>query len=93
MESSKLYKITLKHLMLKGEKKIGMQFYPNKVMNALVRSLPYVKFNKQFNMAYITNTKENLDLIFNVFRGVAWVDGKYFFLNKTLNNNNLAISK
>jgi integrase/recombinase XerD len=55
--------------------------------------LPYVKFNKQFNMAYITNTKENLDLIFNVFRGVAWVDGKYFFLNKTLNNNNLAISK
>ncbi len=93
MEASKLYKITLKHLMLKGEKKIGMQFYPNKVMNALVRSLPYVKFNKQFNMAYITNTKENLDLIFNVFRGVAWVDGKYFFLNKTLNNNNLAISK
>ena len=93
MESSKLYKITLKHLMLKGEKKIGMQFYPNKVMNALVRSLPYVKFNKQFNMAYITNTKENLDLIFNVFRGVAWVDGKYFFLNKILNNNNLAISK
>ena len=92
MESSKLHKITLKHLLLRGEKKIGMQFYPNKVMNALVKSLPNVKFNKQYNMAYIANTKENLDFIINTFRGVAWVDCNYFLDKKPVNKlNNLSL--
>jgi len=77
-------KITLKHLFIRGEKKIGLQFYPNKVLNALVKGLPEVKFSKQFNMAYIDNNKQNICLILNTFRGVAWVDGKYFFDKKNI---------
>ena len=78
-----MHKITLKHLLIRGEKKIGLQFYPNKVLNALVKGLPNIKFSKQFNMTYIANTKENIDLIFNTFRGVCWVDGKHFFGNSS----------
>ncbi len=84
MESPKMSKITLKHLFIRGEKKIGLQFYPNKVLNALVKGLPEVKFSKQFNMAYIDNNKQNICLILNTFRGVAWVDGKYFFDKKNI---------
>jgi integrase/recombinase XerD len=88
MESPKMNRVTLKHLFINGEKKIGLQFYPNKVLNALVKGLPEVKFSKQFNMAYVLNTKENLDLIFNTFRGVAWIDGKYFYDKKPVNTTN-----
>lgn len=83
MNPSVLYKITLKHLFIKNEKQIGLQFYPNKVLNALVKGLPNVRWSNQFGMAYILNTEANIDLIFNTFRGVAWVNGKHFFGNAT----------
>ena len=83
MNPSVLYKITLKHLFIKNEKQIGLQFYPNKVLNALVKGLPNVRWSNHFGMAYILNTEANIDLIFNTFRGVAWVNGKHFFGNAT----------
>jgi site-specific recombinase XerD len=92
MANQILYKISLKHLMLKGKKQIGLQFYPNKVMNALVKSLPGIKWSKEFNMAYVLNKKNNLGLIFNTFKGVAWVDCNYFFINRPLPNNNKDVS-
>ena len=78
MESPKMSKITLKHLFINGEKKIGLQFYPNKVLNALVKGLPSVRWSNTYSMAHLPNTKENLDLIFSTFRGVAWVNCNYF---------------
>ncbi len=33
-------------------------------------------------MAYIKNTSENLDLIYTDFKGIAWVNGNYFFDKK-----------
>lgn len=74
--------------MIKGEKQIGLQFYPNKVINALIKGLPHIKWSKEFNMAYIINTPENVNLIFDTFRGIAWVDGKYFFDKKPVNTTN-----
>ena len=90
MESSKMQQVTLKHLLINGERKIGLQFYPNKILNALVKGLPGVRWSKQFNMAHIDNNKQNISLILNTFRGVAWVDGKYFFDKKPVNANNKA---
>ncbi|MFT7085868.1 MAG: site-specific recombinase XerD [Vicingaceae bacterium] len=83
MESPKIYRITLKHLLIDGKKKIGLQFYPNKVMNALVKGLPEVRWSKRFNMTYIPNEKQNINVILQTFKGVAWVDGKYFFDKKS----------
>ena len=85
MNSPKMHRITLKHLLIKGEKKIGLQFYPNKVLNALVKGLPGVRWSNTLSMVHIPNTKENLNLIFNTFRGLAWIDGKYFFNDRPLN--------
>jgi integrase/recombinase XerD len=56
--------VTLKHLLIKEERFIGLQFNTDKVIHALVKQLPDVKWSTRFSMAYILNTKEHLDLIF-----------------------------
>jgi len=61
-----------------------MKFYPDKVIQALIKTLPGIKWRKEFGMAYIPNNKTNFDLIYQTFKGVAWIDGKYFFTNRPL---------
>jgi len=73
--------ITLKHLLLNSKKYIGLQFYANKVLNIIIQELEDVQWSEEFNMYYLPNTSKNLDAIFNLFRGVAWIDSKYFFEN------------
>ncbi|MFD2562690.1 site-specific tyrosine recombinase/integron integrase [Aquimarina rubra] len=79
--------ITLKHLMIDQQKMIGLQFYPDKVIQALIKELPNPKWSEQFGMVYIANTKKNLDLIFEKFRGVAWVNCNFFFKEKVIREN------
>ncbi len=81
--------ITLKHLLINGEKKIGIQFYPDKVIQALIKQLPEPKWNNKFQMAYISNNKKNLDEIFDIFRGIAWINGNHFFKEKVIRNNEM----
>jgi len=78
--------ITLKHLLVKGEKMIGLKFYPNKVIQALIKELPNIKWSNEFEMAYLPNKKANLDMIYSIFKGVAWIDGKYFYTNRPLHD-------
>lgn len=83
--------ITLKHLMVDQQKMIGLQFYPDKVIQALIKELPNPRWSNQYGMVYIVNTKRNLDLIFNKFKGVAWINTNTFFKDKPLSNDNKAI--
>ena len=53
--------ITLKHLLIDGKKKIGLQYYPSKVINALVKQLPNTKWSEKYSMVYLANTKSNLN--------------------------------
>lgn len=78
--------VTLKHLVINEQKMIGLKFYPDKVIQALIKELPDVKWSNEFGMAYISNSSINLSLIYNSFRGVAWIDGKYFYHSKPLKN-------
>ena len=78
--------ITIRHLFINNAKQIGIQFYPDKVIQALVKDLPQPKWSSEHNMAYILNSKENLSVLFEKFRGIAWVNCNYFFENKTLHN-------
>lgn len=71
--------ITLKNLMIAQERCIGLKFYSDIVIQALVNDLPGVKWSEEFNMNYISNTSSNLDLLFKTFRGVAWVNCNHFF--------------
>ncbi len=80
--------VTLKHLLIKEKRFIGLQFNTDKVIHALVKQLPDVKWSNSFNMAYILNTKENLDQIFKIFNGVVWVNCNYFFDKSTVKETN-----
>jgi len=91
MENKLQLSITLKHLLIKKIQCIGLQYHSNKVIDALVKALPDPRWSQQFDMVYIVNTKANLNLIFEKFRGVAWVNCNYFFQDRILNHDNLEI--
>lgn len=74
--------ITLKHLLIEGEKKIGLQFYPDKNLMGLVNDLPEVQWNDTIGMPFLPNTPDNLKLIFKTFKGTAWINGNYFYSNR-----------
>jgi len=38
-------------------------------------------------MAFIPNTKMNLNLIFKTFKGVCWINTKHFFVNRPIDTN------
>ncbi|WP_459209095.1 site-specific tyrosine recombinase/integron integrase [Aquimarina rhabdastrellae] len=66
---------------------IGIQFYPDKVIQALIKELPNPRWSKEFSMVYIINTKENLTEVFKKFRGVAWINSNSFFKEKVIRDN------
>ena len=81
---NKLKRVTLKHVVINNKKMIGMQFYPDKVLQALIKQLPSAKWHNEANLACILNSPQNLSLIYFTFKGVAYIDGKYFYRNKPL---------
>lgn len=80
--------LTLKHLMIDQQKCIGLHFYSDRVLLALVKELPDVQWSEDYNMHYIKNNSKNLDAIYKQFRGVAWVNSNYFFSNSCFSRNN-----
>lgn len=80
--------ITLYHLMINNQKMIGIKFSPDKLIQNLIKGLPNPKWSQQYNMAYIENTKENLGIIFNTFKGVVWINYNRFLTNKPINTHN-----
>ena len=80
--------ITLKHLLIDEQKMIGLKFYPNKVVQALIKELSSPKWSEKYNMVYLPNNQENLTKIFNKFKGVAWINCNHFFPNKPLHLEN-----
>jgi hypothetical protein len=79
--------ITLKHLFIDGQKQIGLKFYRDKIIDLCVEALPNIRWSKEFSMPYILNTKQNLELIFKTFRGVARLNCNSFFGNKPILRN------
>lgn len=77
--------ITLKHLLIDKKKYIGLKFYPDKVIQALVKTIPGIKWSNQYSMVYAPNNKVVLDSIFDTFRGTAWVNTSSFFTNRPIN--------
>lgn len=71
--------ITLKHLLIKGRKCIGLLYYSDKVIEALANQLPDLEFSEEFHMHYVPNTKHHIDNIFKTFRGVVWLNCGLFF--------------
>ena len=51
--------VTLKHLLIDQKKCIGLQFNPNKVVQALIDTLPDLSWSTEFLMFYVLNNKTN----------------------------------
>ena len=83
-----LKSITLYHLMINDQKMVGIKFSPDKLIQALIKGLPNPKWSRQYNMAYIPNTKRNLGIIFNTFKGVVWINYNRFLTKKRGNTTN-----
>lgn len=82
MNSFKKPHITLKHLLIDGEKQIGLKFYPNRSIEQIVKTLPTSRFSPTYNMYYVFNDKSNLHLIFELLKPIAWINGSAFFPKK-----------
>jgi site-specific recombinase XerD len=80
-------RITLKNLFIDEQRQIGLQFYPDHVLQALVKTLPDVQWSQQFGMVYIFNNPSNLDLLFKTFSGIAWLDCGLFMGRRTRKDN------
>ena len=78
--------ITLKHLSIADTQCIGLQFHANKYLQEKVNLLPDIAWSDTYQMYFIPNTQSNLQLIYKIFKGIAWINGNYFFQNKPLTN-------
>lgn len=79
--------ITLKHLLIRHEKMIGIQFQTSKLIQNLIKTLPNPRWSEEHNAVYIKNNPTNLTLIFDTFRGVAWIDTRLFISDKPIKDN------
>lgn len=83
----KLATITIRHLVIKNERMVGLEFINNPGIQAIVSTLPEVQWSKKFRIYYIKNSKSNLDIIFTIFKGIAWINCKYFYKDRLVNTN------
>ena len=78
--------ITLKHLSIDKRPCIGLQFRAHRDLQQKVNLLPNIEWSENYQMYFLPNTKENIQLIYRLFKGLAWINGNYFFHNKPLVN-------
>lgn len=74
--------------MIDDRKMIGIKFLPDRLIQNLIKGLPNPKWSDKYNMAYIPNTKANLGIIFNTFKGVVWINYNRFFTNRPIHTRN-----
>lgn len=74
--------ITLKHLLINNQKYIGLQFHPNTAVEKIIQAHDEFIWNTKYTMYCTPNTKENFNLIFSAFKGIAWINGTHFFQGK-----------
>jgi len=79
--------ITLRHLILASEKHIAFEYNADNAVNTLLHTFKDLKWNEEFNMFYIYNNKENIQKIFSIFKGIAWINLKYFYKDKPVNTS------
>lgn len=74
--------ITLRHILIDKIKCIGLQFFPHPAIHILIKSLDSVKWSAEFEMIYIPNTHSHFHSLFSTFKGIAWINCRYFLRNK-----------
>lgn len=78
----KLPIITLRQLMINQARCIGIQFNTHPALDAVVKTLQDVQWSDEYSMYYIPNNSERLKSLYSAFKGVGWVNGKYFYVSR-----------
>ncbi len=73
--------------MIKGAKCIGLQYYPLKVIDILIDDLEGVQYSEEYKMRFVPNTETNRKAIMESFRGIAWINYKFFYKNRPINTH------
>lgn len=84
--------IIISHLLIEGRACIGIRHQHDKRIEKLYRNIPFYKWSSEFGMGYVFNSKENLKLIFKVFKGKAWVDTSKFFKSSPISSSSRKFS-
>lgn len=71
--------ISLKHLLIENKRQIGLKFNQSDLIDSILKGNPQFKWSEYYQMFYCHNNKVNLNWIYNIFKGVAWVNGQSFF--------------
>ncbi len=79
--------ITLRHLILDSKKHIAFDYKADMLLTTALNAFKDLQWSEQFNMAYIINNKENIEKTFSVFKGIAWINLKYFYKDKPINTS------
>lgn len=79
--------ITLCHIMINDKKCIGLKHHPDKVLEALIRTLPGAVWDEEARLYFLANTPSNVDKLFQTFKGVAWVNGSHFFKERPVDED------
>lgn len=79
MQKTHLGHITLKNLLINGERQIGLKILSAGYLVDLIMQLPKVKYSDEYGMYYLLNTPANLRLLFKHFKGKVWLNGAGFF--------------
>lgn len=84
METQNNLQITLQHLLIGGEKKIGLQFAPHAGIHKLIKQhLPKARWSAIHSMVTLPNSSWQLKQLFAIFKGKVWIDSKRFFSDPT----------
>lgn len=84
--------VTLKHLVINEARYIGLQFRSDRVIQKLVKTLPSIQWSEYYGMVFTPNKPDNLNQIFELFKGIAWVNCSHFFTNRPINDGNTPLS-
>lgn len=84
--------ITLRNLVVEGVKNIGLDYRRDKVLDVLCQQLEDVVWDDTEGMHRVPKTNVTLNKIFKVFRGVAWINLRYFYPNKPIHKGAEAIN-
>ncbi len=79
-------KISVKPLYHKKQNCLGLYYPIDEQLTKLVKTFPDAKWSKTNNCWYIANHKTNLKELFQVFKGIAYIDTSAVFANTNASN-------
>ena len=87
--------ITLHHVQINSLAMIGLYFKQDDVLEALCKNLAGIEWDTESSMYCLPASKQNLQLIYHAYKGIAWINGSRFHYKKqgakqTEEDNNLA---